>query len=120
MPQPATPSLEFPTLTPVGRQAGAPTVLLTQSYTIAGSSSRASLRLEAKTVSRFHCIIIRSGRDVFVRDLASRNGTYVNKNKITERTLHGGDVIHIGDRPFQFRRRGTRNLAQPPLPPTSK
>jgi pSer/pThr/pTyr-binding forkhead associated (FHA) protein len=120
MPEPASPTLEFPTLTPVGRQAGAPTVLLTQPYTIAGSSSRAMLRLEAKTVSRFHCIIIRSGRDVFIRDLASRNGTYVNKNKITERTLHGGDLIHIGDRPFQFRRRGTRNLPPSSLPESAK
>src|SRR4051812_6974014 len=57
MPESASPTLEFPPLPPVARQAGAPTVLLTQSITIAGSSSRATLRLEAKSVSRFHCII---------------------------------------------------------------
>jgi len=48
-------------------------------------------------VSREHAEVRRSGDDVRIRDLESRNSTWVNGEPITTATLAPGDVIEIGD-----------------------
>lgn len=47
-------------------------------------------------LSRHHCAFLRSGGDVRLRDLASRNGTRVNSVPITEHLLQHGDQISVG------------------------
>ncbi len=47
-------------------------------------------------VSRSHSEIFRIGEMYFIRDLGSRNGTYVNEEKIGEELLRNGDEIKIG------------------------
>ena len=49
------------------------------------------LVIDEPAVSRQHCLV-RAGEDGYrIRDLASRNGTYVNGMPVKERTLHNGD-----------------------------
>jgi eukaryotic-like serine/threonine-protein kinase len=69
-------------------------------------------------VSRRHCLIAASGPDVTIRDLGSRNGTYLNGIKIGQRAfslqaaqdrdagfpphrLREGDRIQVGQTVFQ-------------------
>jgi FHA domain len=53
--------------------------------------------VDADGVSRVHAVFERFGDTWCVRDLGSRNGTFVNGRRITgERTLHSGDEIVLG------------------------
>lgn len=48
------------------------------------------------TVSVNHCTIIADGRDIWLRDSGSTNGTFIGSEKIDEYMLHDGDVITLG------------------------
>ncbi|MEO3757968.1 FHA domain-containing protein [Mycobacterium sp. B14F4] len=50
-----------------------------------------------ETVSRLHAVIENLGFAWSIRDLGSRNGTYLNGEKITaERVLRSGDEVRVG------------------------
>jgi hypothetical protein len=52
-----------------------------------------------KGVSRRHAKISRHGREVFIEDLGSINGTFVNRKKLTPylpEALRNGDQLHMG------------------------
>jgi len=58
---------------------------------------KADVTLNDPDVSRKHALIERGeGGQVILRDLSSRNGTYVNNQKISNTILHSGDRILIG------------------------
>lgn len=60
------------------------------------STSVVSLDQDA-TVSRVHAVLENFGFAWSIRDLGSRNGTYVNGEKITaERVLRSGDELRLG------------------------
>lgn len=71
---------------------------------LVGRSDSCQLRPKSESVSRKHCIlVIRDGR-VLVQDLKSRNGTYVNDNRLpTDRAkvLEAGDKLQIGKLLFE-------------------
>ncbi len=52
--------------------------------------------IDDNNASRFHCVIERSPRGIIVRDLNSKNGTILNGQRITERSLRNGDTVSIG------------------------
>jgi transcriptional regulator with GAF, ATPase, and Fis domain len=55
-----------------------------------------ALVIDEPAVSRQHCLLRAEEGGYRIRDLASRNGTYVNGMPIKDRTLHNGDQIQIG------------------------
>ncbi len=57
----------------------------------------AVLRLDDDTISRLHCRLILEGDSIYVEDLASANGTLVNRQRIEGRVeVLPSDAIHIG------------------------
>jgi EAL domain-containing protein (putative c-di-GMP-specific phosphodiesterase class I) len=60
-----------------------------------------SLVLNSSHVSKAHAEIYTDGVALRVRDLGSRNGTFVNRQAVEDVPLHDGDVLHFGD--FEFR-----------------
>ncbi len=48
------------------------------------------------SVSSHHCEVHLRGSDIFIRDLNSTNGTYINGNKIEESQLKPGEVLRLG------------------------
>ncbi len=52
--------------------------------------------IQEPIVSKLHCQIFSRGGKVFVRDLNSTNGIYVNDEKVGERELQNNDVIFLG------------------------
>lgn len=65
------------------------------------------------TVSRLHAVVERYASGWAVRDMGSRNGTYLNGERIVgDRTLRPGDEIRIGETRLAFR------LADPDHIPT--
>ncbi len=69
-------------------------------------------------ISRRHAEIFRIGEMYFIRDLGSRNGSFVNEEKITEELLRVGDEIKIGSTIclFEDRRPSERNMVRKPAP----
>ncbi len=58
---------------------------------------KADIALKDTDVSRAHCEVeIYSKDQVFLRDLASTNGSYINNKKVSYSRLREGDVIQIG------------------------
>jgi pSer/pThr/pTyr-binding forkhead associated (FHA) protein len=75
--------------------------------------------VDADGVSRVHAVFERFGDTWCIRDLGSRNGTFVNGGRILgERALHSGDEILLGRLRLLFRSpaRGkeTAAVAEPP------
>jgi predicted component of type VI protein secretion system len=69
---------------------------------VIGRSKECALRAGSEAISRRHCLIARQGDHWSVRDLGSRNGTYVN-DKPAEGSvpLSAGDELRVG--PLKFR-----------------
>ncbi|MCZ2146797.1 MAG: FHA domain-containing protein [Bryobacterales bacterium] len=61
-----------------------------------------TIQVDHLSVSRNHCVIRRSGEEWTVRDLESRNGTFVNRIPVRERVLRPGDELQVGDCVFLF------------------
>jgi pSer/pThr/pTyr-binding forkhead associated (FHA) protein len=75
--------------------------------------------VDADGVSRVHAVFERFGDTWCVRDLGSRNGTFVNGERIIgERALHSGDEIVLGRLRLLLhgpaRGRETAAIAEPP------
>ena len=61
-----------------------------------GRTPDAGVFLDDVTVSRRHAEFYRQGAFFTVRDVGSLNGTYVNRERIEEAQLTGGDEVQIG------------------------
>lgn len=58
--------------------------------------------IEDEEVSRFHFRIKKRGRLYICEDLESKNGTYINGDRILNSIIKNGDKILIGSTEFQF------------------
>lgn len=78
----------------------------TARFTI-GRSVKSSLILDAPDISRRHTSLVVEGRDAYVSDLESRNGTYLNGSRVeTRRELQDGDILKVGRFEFMVSRGG--------------
>jgi EAL domain-containing protein (putative c-di-GMP-specific phosphodiesterase class I) len=59
------------------------------------------LILPADSVSKSHAEFYDSGSGLALRDLGSKNGTFVNRTSIDESPVRVGDILHFAD--FEFR-----------------
>ncbi len=65
-----------------------------------GRSDGNLIQLDSKNISRNHATIERVEQGYKVRDLGSRNGIFVNQNRVEFALLAPGDVIKVGDALF--------------------
>jgi ribosomal protein L40E len=70
--------------------------LLDKDLTTAGRHPESDIFLDDVTVSRRHAEFERSVEGFVVRDVGSLNGTYLNRERIDEAPLTGGDEVQIG------------------------
>lgn len=61
-----------------------------------GRSPKADLVLEDEKASRLHCGIRREDDVYVIKDLNSKNGTFVNNEKVESERLSPGDRIQVG------------------------
>ncbi len=62
-----------------------------------GRDKSADLYLDNRALSRKHAKLEKKGAAIWVADLGSQNGTFVNGERIREpRALKGGDIIEVG------------------------
>lgn len=74
---------------------------LPSSVTVIGRRQDCDLCIPLMNVSRRHCEINQDEGKLRLRDLGSRNGTFINGTKIQESELNDGDQILIG--PLEFK-----------------
>ena len=61
-----------------------------------GRTPDAAVFLDDVTVSRNHALIVRRDDGLYIDDLGSLNGTYVNRRRIESHKLEDGDEIQVG------------------------
>jgi pSer/pThr/pTyr-binding forkhead associated (FHA) protein len=81
---------------------------------VIGRGTETDIRVEDNEVSRTHCAVWLEGSKLLVKDLRSRNGTFVNEERVEEMELKGGDQIRIGHCEFTIEgdqpRKGTSTI----------
>ena len=71
-------------------------VTLDPGVTHVGRGFAVDLRVEDRSVSRRHAIVVNDDDGVRVLDDRSANGTYVNGRRVTDAPLRDGDVVVFG------------------------
>jgi len=80
-----------------------------------GRDPGSEVAISDPAVSYTHAQITRLGNDLYLRDVGSRNGTYVNAQLVSvPHLLREGDVIHVGTTDVTFH--GTAATAAPVAP----
>ena len=68
---------------------------------VVGRADDCNLKPRSELISRYHCEIFLKDGAAFARDMGSKNGVFLNDNKITEaQELKNGDKLTIG--PLEF------------------
>ncbi|MGJ7509302.1 FHA domain-containing protein [Variovorax sp. GT1P44] len=70
--------------------------------TTIGRDPTCGVYIDSLGVSRHHAAIRWTGERFVVRDMASRNGTFVNQARVVERALRNGDAIGVGECRLRF------------------
>lgn len=88
--------------------------VLSQQENFIGRKESNTVCLSDASISKRHALISRNNSTYSVRDLGSKNGTFVNSNKITAETfLHPGDTLQLGDIRLLFGEEKADQKAQP-------
>jgi pSer/pThr/pTyr-binding forkhead associated (FHA) protein len=79
-----------------GKSAGR-SIAIKRNKLLIGRAEECDVRPLSEEVSRRHCAVHVGPAEVWAEDLGSRNGTFVNGTKITEKTrVKDGDIIRVG------------------------
>ncbi|MFM2082511.1 MAG: hypothetical protein RL380_1202 [Verrucomicrobiota bacterium] len=62
-----------------------------------GRSSENDFQIQHDTISRFHCEVEVQAEAMFVRDLDSSNGTFVDDQPVNRAPLEDGQILRLGD-----------------------
>jgi pSer/pThr/pTyr-binding forkhead associated (FHA) protein len=88
-------------LTVVGGKSAGKQIPVAVPKFLIGRAEDCQLRPQSDLVSRHHCAILLEEGMAVVRDFGSRNGTFVNEERIrNERELKNGDRLKVG--PLEF------------------
>jgi len=77
-------------------------VQITKDRTTLGRRPYNDIVIDNLAVSGEHAVLQMSGNDVFLEDLNSTNGTYVNGKAIKKQQLQNGDQVEIGKYKIKF------------------
>ena len=61
-----------------------------------GRSESADINIEGDSISRIHARVLPIGKDMVIEDAGSRNGTWVNGERVQRCVLRHGDLIRVG------------------------
>src|SRR5438105_9635651 len=87
---------------------------LVKDLTVVGRKEECDLRLEHKSVSKMHCVIVKTDGLLLLRDLGSTNGTRVNGQRVRRAALLPNDQLTIAH--FKFRVNLGPDVAPPAAP----
>src|SRR5271168_5018093 len=93
---------------------GGQSVDLVKDLTLVGRREDVDLRLEHKSVSKLHCVIVKTDGLLLIRDLGSTNGTRVNGTRVRRAALLPNDQLGIAH--FKFKVDFGPDVPQPVSP----
>ena len=85
-----------------------------------GRASDCDMSVHDILLSRHHCRIEPSGRGWVVLDLRSKNGTWLDGERVGRRSLRHGEVVRAGNTTIRFMLGTLPGGAEKPRPPKSK
>src|SRR5437016_1006935 len=80
---------------------GGPAVDIVKEMILIGRQDDCDLRLDHKSVSKLHCVLVKTDGLLLLRDLGSTNGTRVNGTRIRRAALLPNDKLSVAN--FHFR-----------------
>ena len=80
---------------------GGPPVEVTKEMTLIGRQDECDVRLDHKSVSKMHCVLVKTDGLLLLRDLGSTNGTRVNGTRVRRAALLPNDKLSVAN--FHFR-----------------
>ena len=80
----------------------APPIDLVKDLTLVGRDDGCDVRLDHKSVSKLHCVLVVSDGVLLVRDVGSTNGTRVNGQRVRRATVLPGDQLSIAAFKYQL------------------
>jgi chromosome segregation ATPase len=73
-----------------------------------GRTGHNDIQLKAPYISRRHAVIVTDDGSTRIVDWGSKNGVYVNTDRVKEKILRNGDIVTIGTADFKFEERPKR------------
>src|SRR5205823_11737031 len=92
---------------------GSQSIELTKDLTLVGRKEDCDLRLEHKSVSKLHCVIVKTDGLLLLRDLGSTNSTRVNGQRVRRAALLPNDQLTIANYKFRIQFSGDEGVASP-------
>jgi hypothetical protein len=75
--------------------AGRPDILVDRVMVVVGRHPHCDARLHSSRVSRWHCCLTEVDGELWVRDLGSTNGIWINGRRVISGRMRLGDVLAI-------------------------
>ena len=73
-----------------------------------GRTVQNDIQIRAHYISRRHAVIVTDDNGTKVVDWGSKNGVFVNKERVSEQLLKNGDTVTIGTAEFRYEERARR------------
>jgi pSer/pThr/pTyr-binding forkhead associated (FHA) protein len=70
-------------------------------FILVGRQDICDLRIDHKSVSKQHCVLVKRGETLWLRDLGSTNGSHVNGKRVRRAPLNVKDILGVAG--FTFR-----------------
>jgi pSer/pThr/pTyr-binding forkhead associated (FHA) protein len=80
---------------------GGPPIDLTRELSVVGRGEDCDVRLDHKSVSKYHCVVVKTDGLLLLRDLGSTNGTRVNGQRVRRAALLPNDSVGFANLKFQ-------------------
>lgn len=81
---------------------GEKTITLKRDITLVGRKNElCDLTIDKASISKLHCLVVKTDGLLFVRDLGSTNGTKVNGQRVTRGALLPGDELAFASTKFR-------------------
>jgi pSer/pThr/pTyr-binding forkhead associated (FHA) protein len=75
--------------------AGWPTIRLDRALVVVGRHPDCDARLDSPRVSRWHCCLAEVDGEVWIRDLGSTNGTWIDGQRVRSGRVRTGELLAI-------------------------
>ena len=79
---------------------GGPPIEVVKDLSLVGRKEDCDIRLDHKSVSKLHCVIVKTDGVLLLRDLGSTNGTRVNGQRVRRAALLPNDTLAVANLKF--------------------